>query len=77
MKIQYSNRNPISINFKRQSESAGRRLHLSMGIFGEILKNMGNHPYSLTADAGNGSDENYAYLEERGIEKVSINIMMF
>ncbi len=48
-----------------------------MGIFGEILKNMGNHPYSLTADAGNGSDENYAYLEERGIEKVSINIMMF
>jgi transposase len=37
------------------------------GHIDEHIQSFGNSPESLTADAGYGSEENYGYLEEKGI----------
>jgi hypothetical protein len=63
--IQTGTQNQFILNYslhQRAGDTSCLREHLE-----KFRKNMGEYPENLIADAGYGSEENYAYLEERGI----------
>ncbi len=63
--IQTGTQNQFIVNYslhQRAGDTSCLQEHLE-----KFRKNMGKYPENLIADAGYGSEENYAYLEGRGI----------
>ena len=63
--IQTGTQNQFILNYslhRRAGDTSCLQEHLE-----KFRKSMGEYPENLIADAGYGSEENYAYLEQRGI----------
>jgi hypothetical protein len=63
--IQTGTQNQFILNYslhRRAGDTSCLQEHLE-----KFRKNMGEYPENLIADAGYGSEENYAYLENRGV----------